>query len=116
VPHFLLLYELAPDYLDRRSHFRDRHLAHAWEAADRGALLLAGAVGDPVESALLLFSAADAASAFAGADPYVREGLVRSWRVVPWATVAGSDAAAPLRPVDAADASAPARDSSAGRS
>jgi uncharacterized protein len=98
MPHFLLIYELAADYLERRPAFRDRHLALAWEAADRGALLLGGAVGDPVESALLLFSDAEAAQAFAEADPYVREGLVRSWRVLPWTTVVGRDAATPVRP------------------
>ena len=87
MPHYLLSYELAPGYLERRPAFRDAHLALAWQAADAGALVLGGAVGDPVESALLLFTDAEAATAFAGADPYVREGLVRSWRVTPWATV-----------------------------
>jgi uncharacterized protein YciI len=96
--HYLLSYELAPDYLERRGAFRDAHLALAWEAADRGALVLGGAVGDPVESALLLFTSPEAARAFAEADPYVREGLVRVWRVLPWTTVVGRDAATPVRP------------------
>lgn len=98
MPHYLLSYDLVPDYLERRGTFRDRHLALAWEAADAGALVLGGAVGDPVESALLLFADADAARAFAEADPYVREGLVRGWRVLPWTTVVGAEAAAPVRP------------------
>ena len=98
MPHHLLIYELAPDYLERRPAFRDGHLALAWEAVDSGALLLGGAVGDPVESALLLFADPEAARAFAEADPYVREGLVRCWRVTPWATVVGREAAAPVRP------------------
>ncbi len=98
MPHYLLSYELAPDYLDRRPAFRDEHLALAWAMADEGRLLLAGAVGDPVESALLLFAEAGSARAFAEADPYVREGLVRSWRVLPWATVVGDRAASPVRP------------------
>lgn len=98
MPHYLLSYDLAPDYLERRSALRERHLALAWEAADTGALLLGGAVGDPPESALLLFADADAARAFAEADPYVREGLVQSWRVLPWTTVVGRDAATPVRP------------------
>jgi uncharacterized protein YciI len=102
MPHHLLVYELAPDYLERRGAFRDTHLALAWGAADDGALILGGAVGDPVESALLLFAAADQARAFAEADPYVREGLVRSWRVVPWATVVGPAAADPIRPAGGA--------------
>jgi hypothetical protein len=98
MPHFLLSYELAPDYLERRGAFRDAHLALAWESVESGALLLGGAVGDPVESALLLFSDAEAARAFAEADPYVTEGLVRAWRVLPWTTVVGRDAATPVRP------------------
>lgn len=96
--HHLLRYTLAPDYLERRGEFRDRHLALAWAASDQGTLLLGGAVGDPVESALLLFSDDTAARAFADADPYVAEGLVLRWEVLPWITVVGEDAAAPVRP------------------
>ena len=98
MPHYLLRYDLAPDYLDRRPEFRGAHLALAWAAADAGTLLLGGAAGDPVEEALLLFTDAEAAAAFAGADPYVREGLVRNWRVTPWRTVVGREAATPVRP------------------
>ena len=98
MPHYMLSYELAPDYLERRGSFRDAHLALAWAAADDGRLLLGGAVGDPVESALLLFVDADSAQAFAQADPYVQEGLVRSWRVLPWTTVVGQGASTPVRP------------------
>jgi uncharacterized protein YciI len=97
VGHFLLRYELAADYLERRGTLRDAHLALAWEAADRGALLLGGAVGEPIESALLLFTDRAAAEAFANADPYVREGLVVRWQVSRWHTVVGSGAATPLR-------------------
>jgi len=96
--HFLLFYDLAPDYLARRAAFRDAHLALAWRAVERGELLLGGAVGDPVESALLLFTAAGPAHAFAQADPYVAQGLVTRWSVVPWATVVGAEAADPVRP------------------
>lgn len=96
--HYLLTYTLAPDYLARRPDFRDAHLALAWTAVDRGELLLGGAVGDPVESALLLFTSADAAHAFAGFDPYVAQGLVTHWRVTPWNTVVGVGAATPVRP------------------
>jgi uncharacterized protein len=97
MPHYLLTYDLASDYLERRGAFRQAHLGLAWKAADKGDLLLGGAVGDPVESALLLFTDADAARAFAESDPYVREGLVRAWRVLPWATVVGPEAANPVR-------------------
>ncbi len=98
MPHYLLSYDLSPDYLDRRPAYRDAHLALAWKVADAGDLLLGGAVGDPVESALLIFTDPDSARAFAEADPYVAEGLVRSWRVLPWTTVVGPAAATPVRP------------------
>lgn len=62
-------------------------------------MLLAGAVAEPVDSALLLFQGDSpaAAEAFAHADPYVNAGLVRSWRVRPWQTVVGEAAANPVR-------------------
>jgi hypothetical protein len=36
---------------------------------------------------------ADAAEAFAKADPYVRNGVVKQWRVRKWNTVVGDGAA-----------------------
>jgi uncharacterized protein len=96
--HFILRYTLAADYLARRGEHRDAHLALAWAASDKGTLLLGGAVGDPVESALLLFTDAEAARAFAQADPYVTAGIVTAWEVLPWTTVVGPQAATPVHP------------------
>ena len=99
VMHYLLIYELAPDYLERRTQFRKEHLSLAWEAADRGDLVLGGAVADPVDTAILLFQGDSSAAAerFVAADPYVKNGLVKSWRVRQWNTVVGKDAASPVR-------------------
>ncbi|WCE05780.1 YciI-like protein [Pseudoxanthomonas sp. JBR18] len=93
--HFLLLYQTAPDYLQRRPLHRAAHLAYAQAAVARGELVLGGAVGDPPESALLLFQGEDdsAARRFAEGDPYVVEGVVTGWTVKPWTTVVGPDAA-----------------------
>jgi uncharacterized protein len=104
--HYLLMYDLVPDYLERRDAFRDEHLTLAWQASARGELLLAGALGEPVDGAVLLFCANSPApvEAFAAADPYVRHGLVNAWRVRPWKTVVGDDAATPIRPAKARDA------------
>jgi uncharacterized protein YciI len=98
--HYLLFYETAPDYLERRGAFRNAHLAYAWQAHDRGELLLGGAVGDPAESALVLFQGdgPEVAERFAAADPYVTNGLVVRWQVRPWTTVVGAGAALPVRP------------------
>ncbi len=98
--HYLLLYDLAPDYLERRGALRAAHLALAWEAQARGELILAGALADPVDGAVLLFEGESPAAAerFAAADPYVRDGLVTRWRVRPWTTVVGEAATTPVRP------------------
>ncbi|CAM2174194.1 YCII-related domain-containing protein [Paraburkholderia sacchari] len=97
--HYLLMYELVDDYLERRAEHRNEHLALAWAAAERGELLLAGAIAEPVDEALLLFQGESpaAAEAFARNDPYVKAGLVKSWRVRPWQTVVGEKAANPVR-------------------
>ena len=97
--HYLLFYELAPDYLERRAALRAEHLKYAWAAQGRGELVLGGAFGDPVEGAVILFrgESAEAAEKFARSDPYVTGGMVRSWKVRPWTTVVGADAAKPIR-------------------
>ena len=98
--HYLLTYELAPDYLERRGAFRNEHLRLAWDAQARGEILIAGALADPADLALLVFTGdtPDAAERFAQADPYVTEGLVERWSVRPWNTVVGKEAANPVRP------------------
>jgi uncharacterized protein YciI len=91
MPHWLLLYDLVDDYLERRTALRPEHLALAEAAHERGELVMAGALTEPADQAVLVFAADDdgPAKAFAQADPYVREGLVRSWRVRPWTVVIG---------------------------
>lgn len=97
--HFLLIYDVVPDYVARRAQFRDIHLRLGWEAVARGELVLGGALADPVDGAILLFQgdSPEVAEKFARADPYVREGLVRSWKVREWTTVVGPGAADPRR-------------------
>jgi uncharacterized protein len=96
--HYLLFYDVAPDYLERRAGFRAEHLRLARAAQSRGELVLAGALAEPVDGAVLLFQGGSArvAEEFARADPYVREGLVRAWRVREWTTVVGEGAAVRL--------------------
>ena len=97
--HYLLFYEAAEDYLERRARYREEHLGLAWEAADRGELILGGALASPVDGAVLLFQGDSPAVAerFVHADPYVKNGLVKRWYVREWTTVAGQGAATPLR-------------------
>lgn len=89
--HFLLIYDADADYADRRAPHRAAHIALAREAVKRGELVLGGAFADPIDGSVLLFKAPTAATAeaFARNDPYVREGVVRAWRVREWTTVIG---------------------------
>ena len=100
--HYLLFYEFVSDYLERRPLHRSAHLRLAWAAHGRGELVMAGALAEPADGALLLFEGENdrAARAFAEADPYVKAGLVTRWSVRPWTTVVGEMAATPVRPPD----------------
>jgi uncharacterized protein len=98
--HFLLIYDLAPDYLERRAEFRAQHLTQGWASHARGELVLGGALMDPTDTAITLFTAEsqEVVEAFAKADPYVINGLVKSWQVRPWTTVMGATATTPVHP------------------
>ncbi len=93
--HFLLFYEVVEKYAERRVPFRKLHLQHALDAKARGELVLAGALADPADGAVLMFQGETgaAAEAFARDDPYVKNGLVTSWKVREWTTVVGDAAA-----------------------
>lgn len=102
--HYLLTYELAPDYLARRGAFRDEHLRRAWDAQQCGELVLAGALDEPADQAVLLFEckSPEPVLLFAATDPYVINGLVKSFQVRKWNTVVGDLAGTPVRPGDGA--------------
>jgi len=98
--HYLLIYDLAGDYLERRAEFRSAHLKLAWEAQERGEIVIAGALSDPADHAILMFKCDSPATVrqFAETDPYVTNGLVKAFHVRPWNTVVGEDATNPVRP------------------
>jgi uncharacterized protein YciI len=100
--HYLLMYDVVDEYVERRRPFRAAHLAYAQPYAARGELLLGGALDEPADGAVLLFQAdgPDLVEGFARSDPYVLRGLVVRWRVRPWRTVAGALASEPLAPGD----------------
>ena len=89
--HWLLLYNLSADYIDRRGPLRAAHLAHVQGAHDRGEILMAGAVSEPFDLAVLVFTVDDTAivEQFVADDVYVHEGLVTSWSIRPWNVVVG---------------------------
>jgi uncharacterized protein YciI len=89
--HYLLFYDIVEDYIARRAPLRGEHLELARQAHERGELVLAGALADPVDGAVFVFRTRDSADAFARADPYVQHGLVTGWRVRSWSIVIGDE-------------------------
>lgn len=100
--HYLLFYELSPDYLEKRGDYRNEHLSLAWKAQESGELVLGGALQDPADRAILLFKgdSPESAESFAKNDPYVKNGIVRSWEVRAWFTVVGDDPAEKVFPTE----------------
>jgi len=90
--YFALIYDAVPDYVERRSAFREQHLRVAKAATERGELLLGGALADPVDRALLIFRADNrgVVEEFARNDPYVVNCLVAHWEVREWTVVVGA--------------------------
>jgi len=85
-----LLYDPAPDYLERRKPFREEHLTLVRRLHQQGRLVMAGAF-DPPDGALLVFRVDGLAEveAFVKSDPYVKNGVVTGWRVREWTVVVG---------------------------
>jgi uncharacterized protein len=95
--HYILLYDVVENFTEKRIPFRAVHLNAARAAFERGELVLAGALAEPADGAVLVFRGAspEAAEKFARNDPYVVNGLVSSWRVRKWMTVIGDGASPP---------------------
>ena len=98
--NYLLFYTVADDYMTRRPAFRKAHLEYALKAVARDELILGGAFANPPDGAVLLFRGDSpvVAESFAKDDPYVKNGVVKSWRVREWTTVVGPDAAIVIDP------------------
>ena len=94
--YYALFYHVVENFIEGRAPYRAEHLQLAQAAHRRGELLLAGAMSDPADSALLIFRAPTAAVAeeFARNDPYVKNGLVARWEVRQWNVVIGNEPSA----------------------
>ncbi len=90
--YHILFYKTVENYVERRKPYREFHLAYANAAADRGELILGGALDAPAGGAVLIFKTRDPAvvEKFARNDPYVSNGLITEWSVRPWTVVVGS--------------------------
>jgi uncharacterized protein YciI/heme-degrading monooxygenase HmoA len=94
MPYFAVFYEVVDDFVARRTAFRESHLSNVSESYARGELVLAGALAEPADRALLVFNAQDknVVETFVQNDPYVLSGLVKKWEIRPWNVVTGNEA------------------------
>lgn len=90
--YYALFYDVTDDYLERRGEYRAEHLRLAEESRARGEMTLGGAFSGPADQALLVFrgDGPETAEEFAKNDPYVKNGLVKKWRVRTWMVVIGA--------------------------
>lgn len=87
--YYVLFYKTVDNYIEKRAPFREEHLKLANAARANGTLVMAGALADSADEALLVFKAdsPQVAEDFAKNDPYVKNGLITEWRVRAWTVV-----------------------------
>lgn len=99
--HILLMYEYVEDILERRAPYRDAHLASLRRLADDGRVVMAGALGDPVTGAAIVFAPCppEEVGEYVLRDPYYAAGLITRWSAIPWGVVIPAPSgSAPSRP------------------
>ena len=61
------------------------HVARLHEFRDRGVLLMAGPLDEPMDGdAMGVFTTREAAEEFIAGDPFVVNGVVARWTIRPW--------------------------------
>jgi uncharacterized protein len=87
--HLLLLYEYVDDMGERRGPHRDAHLKRIRAEQEAGRVTLAGALGSPPTAGAIVFVGVERGHVerFVDDDPYMKAGLITSWRLEPWTLV-----------------------------
>jgi uncharacterized protein YciI len=84
-PVFVLLYESADDVAAKAPPVFPAHKARLDEFYARGELLMVGTFGDPqAEGSMAIFRTRAGAEEFADGDPFVLQGVVKSWQIRQW--------------------------------
>ena len=87
--YYILFYSTVENYIEKRAPFREEHLSLVNKAHHQGSIVMAGALTNPPDGAVLIFKGEDPAIAedFARNDPYVKNGLIKEWHVREWIVV-----------------------------
>jgi uncharacterized protein YciI len=82
---YVLLYESAENVAEKAPLHAPAHQEHWKPFRERGELLLIGPFGDPQsQGAMAVFTTRESAEQFARDDPFVVNGVVRSWEIREW--------------------------------
>ncbi len=82
---YVLFYESSDKVAEKAAAHGPAHRKHWHPFRERGELLLIGPFRDPQsQGAMAVFTTREAAEEFADNDPFVVNGVVRSWEVREW--------------------------------
>jgi uncharacterized protein len=81
---YLLFYEPVDDVLTKAPAHFPAHSRRLDEFHARGALLMVGTFADPQEGSMSIFSSREAAEQFVEGDPFILNGVIRSWQIREW--------------------------------
>jgi uncharacterized protein len=82
---YVVFYESADDVLETAPLHFAAHSARLDDFHARGELLMVGTFADPqADGSMSIFRTRAAAEEFVRDDPFVRNGVVRSWRILEW--------------------------------
>ena len=81
---YILQYESAEFFRERVMPHFPAHRARWQEFVKDGSLLMIGPFANPEEGAMAIFRTREAAEEFAKGDPFVINGVVKSWAIHEW--------------------------------
>lgn len=85
MPKFVVFYESADEVRSKAPAHFAAHRARWKEFAERGELLMIGTFANPQEQGSMgIFTTREAAEAFVNSDPFVLNGVVRSYEIREW--------------------------------
>ncbi len=82
---YVVFYESAEDVASKAPPHFAAHVARYQTFVEDGRLLMIGTFADPQhDGSMAVFTSRDAAEEFVAGDPFVLNGVVRSWTVKEW--------------------------------
>ncbi|MEY9849038.1 uncharacterized protein YciI [Streptacidiphilus sp. BW17] len=82
---YVVLYESVNDLADKAPAHFEAHVARYTPYIERGELLMIGPFADPQkDGSMAVFASRESAEDFVKGDPFVVNGVVKSWPILEW--------------------------------